>query len=214
MRKAEAVLADPAAGMDDDAVADQRMRDRRMRADRAIAPDPHIRRRSRRPLRSRVPEPISARGPMTAPGSTVDAVLQPGGRMNEGAGRDAARPRTATTAAARPETAARATATKRAIRLARDQQRQATPAHPWRSARRSDRRRRRVVARPLGIFGIVEEGQIVRTGAVERRDAGDTPVGRRSASRGFAPVRSAISPTVSPAGRLEKKRLGHATMLQ
>ena len=40
---AEAILPDAHAGMDDDAVADQRMHDRRARADHAIAADAHIR---------------------------------------------------------------------------------------------------------------------------------------------------------------------------
>src|SRR5450830_661974 len=40
--EAEAVLTDPAARMNDDAIADQRGGDRRPGANRTIAPDPHL----------------------------------------------------------------------------------------------------------------------------------------------------------------------------
>ena len=40
--EAEAILADPAAGMNDDPIADQGIADRRARADRAVAPDAHL----------------------------------------------------------------------------------------------------------------------------------------------------------------------------
>ena len=70
---AEAVLADARAGMDDDAVADQRMHQRGAGADRAVAADAHAGPDHGVRRRSRVPAPISAPGPITAPGSTRDA---------------------------------------------------------------------------------------------------------------------------------------------
>ena len=68
---AEAVLADARAGMDDHAVADQRVNDRGAGADRAVAADARPRARSRRPARSAFRRRSRPRGPITASGSTV-----------------------------------------------------------------------------------------------------------------------------------------------
>ena len=89
--EAEAVLADAHAGMEDDAVADEGVRDGRRSAPIEQS----------RPIRTcgpitawapiTVPAPISACGPMTAPGIDRHAVLEAGRRMDEGARRDAGR---------------------------------------------------------------------------------------------------------------------------
>ena len=68
---AVAVLADPHAGMDDDAVADQRMGDRGAGADACSRGRSAPPARSMAPAAMTVPAPISARGPITAPGSIV-----------------------------------------------------------------------------------------------------------------------------------------------
>ena len=99
---AEAVLPDARAGMDDDAVADQRVDDGRARADGAIAADPHVRadhgvgadhacrRRSRRAGRSPPPgsitTPSSSRavGCTSAPGDTPLASNSEDGRSAPG----------------------------------------------------------------------------------------------------------------------------------
>ena len=68
--EAEAVLPDAHAGMEDDAVADEGVGDGDVGADRAVPADPDLRADDRMGP-ERVPAPISACGPMTAPGSTL-----------------------------------------------------------------------------------------------------------------------------------------------
>src|ERR1039457_3820905 len=83
---AEAILADLAARMNDDPVADQRVADDRSGPDRAIAPDAHLGSDYRRRPHDAAAADFRAR-PDHRAGLDGDAVFQPRGRMHMGAGR-------------------------------------------------------------------------------------------------------------------------------
>ena len=178
---AEAVLADTGAGMDDDAIADQRVQDRGAGADRAVAsdatPGPIT-----APAAISVPAPISARGPMTASGSTVT----PASRRAVGC--TVRRRRAAGHAEQRrwPQRSretARAPPRRRPDRVAASPAPRAAAAPAPQTAARSSRRRR--ACRPVRprYFGLSRKLISDAAAAVERRDIADAPVERIAAPR-------------------------------
>ena len=122
--------------------------------------------------------PISAPGPIDGAGIDGHAGLAPRRRMHDRAGRNVRSRRTARTAAALRETACarprrrpdRARATRNSATLA---------AHVFRNAARYRQAPARVCRQLIGVFGVVEKGEVARAGAVERRD---TCRSRRSAA--------------------------------
>src|SRR6185437_2253611 len=83
--EAEAVLPDLAARMDDDAIADQRVADDGSRADRAVAPDPHLSSDHCGGADDGAAADLGAR-PDHRARLDRDAALQPRGRVHMGAG--------------------------------------------------------------------------------------------------------------------------------
>ena len=190
--------------MDDDAVADQRIDERRRRRrssnrGRSARPAPIT---AFAPIT--VPLPISARGPITAPGSMRDAALQP---------RAAVDVRSATSPACRqrrrPQRVRKQSARHRdkgAIRLAHDQNRDVAPAVPWQAPRSSGRRRHVSWPQPLAKLRLSRNAEIATAPA---RSSGATLTMRRERgrpSRGVAPVNATISSSVRP--RDCRKKIG------
>ena len=173
-REAEAVLADMDAGMDDDAVADQRADDRRLGADDGVAADAHAGADDRVGADQRAGADLRA-GPDHRAGIDDDARLESRRRMDEGGGRNAglaerrARP-------GRLRIEARHRLGHRPIGLRRDEQ-GAARRRLGGVARRDERRAGAGRAEGVEVARIVEEGQVVRARFVERRDVADDPVG-------------------------------------
>ena len=173
-REAEAVLADVDAGMDDDAVADERAGDRRLGADDAVAADADAGADDRIGADQRAGADLRARADHRA-GIDDDARLEPRRRMDEGGGRNAgfaerrARP-------GRLRIEARHRLGHRPIGLRRDE-RGAALRRLSGVARRDERRAGAGRAEGVEVARIVEEGQVVGARFVERRDVADDPVG-------------------------------------
>ena len=172
--------------------------------DRAVAADTHVRRRSPRRLRSRVPAPISARGPITAPGIDRHAALQARGRMHQRAGGDALR----LEQRGRPQRLRK----QRAGHLRRRPDRaRARAARLTREGTQCGKALRGQAGSGLAVaaacsayFGLSRKHEIVGRGAIERRDAGDAPI-EVGAGRGAAPVSAAISRSERPRPPLERR---------
>ena len=158
---AEAVLTDAAAGMDDDAVADQRVDDGRARADR------RSRGRSARPGRSRqsgadhgAGADLGARTDHRA-GIDRDAAFEPRRRMHQRARRDAARleqrGRAQRAGKQRPRDR-----DERPVGLARDQHGDVRAALLRRSVAVVRQTPARVAASCAGVFRVLDESEIGR----------------------------------------------------
>src|SRR5215470_190013 len=171
--KAEAVLSDGAAGVDDDAIADQRMHDRGARPDGAIAADAHV---------------LADDRARADDGATADLGTGPdhGGRINGyavfQAGRGMDLRTRCPTARIKQRGRAQRIREQRARHLDKGPIRLAHLEHADAARQRIGETRRGQAGagychgRLLRVFRAVQESEVARAGAIERRNRADAAI--------------------------------------